>query len=93
MSGWEQELFPALTTWRQTRAASPDRHQLRDALWRAACQDAAAMDLLTEGHTQLALDAWREARRIEDLELDGPLLAPADEARWEALLAAPRRAA
>lgn len=84
---WERELFPALETWVRFRATNPERHQLRDALWRAACHDAQAKDLLSEGHTRLALEAWREARRIEDVDLDGEMLSPAEEARWQAILA------
>jgi hypothetical protein len=70
MSGWEHDLFPALEVWRRYRARNPDRIDVHDPLWRAACWDMTAQEHLAAGQVNSAMAAWRQARAIEDEEFE-----------------------
>jgi hypothetical protein len=64
---WERDLFPAFDAW-QARCRRPGYREPYDDLWRAACWDAEAKQLLAAGQRDAAITAWRRARDLEDAE-------------------------
>lgn len=61
---------PALDTWRKFRGDDPERRKEYDALWRAACWEAAALDWWRAGQLQSCLDCLATAQTIAHEELE-----------------------